>query len=450
MDSKNLHLFNETDIVAWVGAGGKSSLIFSLAKIFFSRCVISTSTHMADFQRKWADNFSEINKIEQIEKINFKKIQGTYLLTEHVNDIESGKLPGLRQEFMDLLIYKCKYNRIPLFIEADGSKNRPIKTPGLHEPAIPQNVNKVCVVAGLSGLGKSINSNSVHRPELAANILNKSQSDIITIDDYYNLLTSEKGGLKSIPEGADRYLFLNQSDLLENLESIYELAFRCKPYFNHVLITYYDNKSKSIKFVADFGQVGCILLAAGESKRFRTPKQLAKWHSHTFLETTINNISSTTLKPITVVTGAYHELLSPILSQFTNIINIYNPGWKKGQSGSVRIGIESLNENIEAVIFLLVDQPQINPEMLNRIVVEYARTKSDIIGYEYKGKIRHPVLFSRNTFNDLLSIQGDSGGRQLFKKYSPLAIPINNSFFAMDFDTPEELANFLKTYNINN
>lgn len=446
MDANTLNLFNETDTVAWVGAGGKSSLIFYFAKNLFTKCVISTSTHLANTQKKWAEQFSEINSLNQLKELSLKDYQGAHLITEIELKTEPGKLLGLRKDFMDLLINKCKYDRIPLFIEADGSKNRPIKAPASHEPAIPLNVNKVCVVAGLSAIGKPINSNFVHRTELVAKILHKLPSENLTLDDYYLLLTSNEGGLKSIPEGIKKYLFLNQSDLLNGDKSIYKLALKCKRHFDHVLITYYDKTTNLLDVKADFEQVGCILLAAGESKRFGSPKQLAKWHDKTFFETVINNISVTTLKPVVVVTGAYQELLNPIISNYTNIINIFNPKWKDGQSESIKIGVEAIKNDVNAVIFLLVDQPQISSEMINRILIEYARTKTDIIAYEYNGKLRHPVLFSRVTFGDLKSIQGDTGGRQLFKNYSPLEIPINDSFYAMDFDTPEELAKFIESY----
>lgn len=446
MDPKSLNLFNESDTVAWVGAGGKSSLLFYLAKNLFSKCVISTSTHLALTQKNWAEQFSEITSLNQLKELRLNNYPGTHLITEIELNSEPGKLLGLRNEFMDVLINKCKNDSIPLFIEADGSKNRPIKAPATHEPAIPLNVNKVCVVAGLSAIGKPINSNFVHRPELVAKILHKSPSEKLNLDDFYLLITSEEGGLKSIPEGVEKYLFLNQSDLLAGDENIYELALNCKRHFDHVLITYYDKTTKLLDVKADFDQVGCILLAAGESKRFGSPKQLAKWHGSTFLETVLNNISDTTLKPVVVVTGAYQALVNPIISNCTNIINIFNPNWKDGQSESIKIGIKKIKKYANAVIFLLVDQPQISSEMINRILIEYACTKTDVIAYEYNGKLHHPVLFSNVTYTDLLLIQGDSGGRQLFKKYSPLEIPITDSFFALDIDTPEELEKILKSH----
>ena len=111
MDPNTLNLFEKTDTVAWVGAGGKSSLIFFLAKNLFTKCVISTSTHLAVYQKKWADQFSEINSIEQLKEISLTDYQGTHLITENVPNTEPGKLSGLREEYMDLLIDKCKNDK---------------------------------------------------------------------------------------------------------------------------------------------------------------------------------------------------------------------------------------------------------------------------------------------------------------------------------------------------
>ncbi len=51
-----------------------------------------------------------------------------------------------------------------MIIEADGARKLPIKAPAEHEPVIPEFVNTVITVIGLSGLGKPLTEEWVHRP----------------------------------------------------------------------------------------------------------------------------------------------------------------------------------------------------------------------------------------------------------------------------------------------
>ena len=77
--------------------------------------------------------------------------------------------------------------------------------------------------------------------------------------------------------------------------------------------------------------------------------------------------------------------------------------------------------------------------MINKVIITYACLKPNIIVHKFENKNRHPVLFSKNTFTDLLEIQGDSGGRQLFSKFIPFELIIKDSLLAVDFDSPESL-----------
>jgi molybdenum cofactor cytidylyltransferase len=97
------------------------------------------------------------------------------------------------------------------------------------------------------------------------------------------------------------------------------------------------------------------------------------------------------------------------------------------------------DQPIDALLFLLVDQPQITPSMVNNVLNLFAHQKEDIIVHSYNNQYRHPILFSKNTFQDLMSIQGDQGGRQLFEQYSPRKINLVNDYLAMDVDTVDDL-----------
>jgi molybdenum cofactor cytidylyltransferase len=106
-------------------------------------------------------------------------------------------------------------HKIPLLIEADGSRMKPVKAPAAHEPVIPPFVETVVVVAGLSALGQPLTPEWVHRPEIFANLSGLTPGERITPESLVRVLSHQRGGLKDIPEGARRLVLLNQADTPE-------------------------------------------------------------------------------------------------------------------------------------------------------------------------------------------------------------------------------------------
>lgn len=437
MRISSLKLFSETDQVAWVGAGGKTSLIFAIAhELFAHKCVITTTTRMASSEIKFADQSTKITEFENFEVDQINKV--TLIFSGFVENEET-KLSGYSVDELKTISDALLQNNIPLLIEADGSKRKPCKFPGVHEPIIPLFVNKVCVVAGLSALGKPLNEENFHRPEEIARALNVSMGVTITTDHLFEILSHPEGSLKNIPDQAEKILFLHQADCLIDNKLIDDLALRLKCAYDHVLLS--EIKNNNLHIHAHWGKIGCVILAAGASTRFGGPKQLAIFRNKTFIENVIETSLKIHFQNRVVVLGSFFEEIRTVIDQYE--INILkNDEWERGQASSVRSGVRFFLQNpVEAIIFLLVDQPQITTDMIKNVLNLFAYQKPNIIVHLNKGQNRHPILFSKNTFEELINIQGDRGGRQLFDKFSPVQINLENDYLALDIDTIEDLKN---------
>lgn len=441
MDLNSLNVFSTADQVAWVGSGGKSSLIFALARQLFDEVIITTTTHLSVHQTHLADrHIISANLEKTLEQKDFRE-PGITLISQGKDPLESTKIKGYFPGVLTVLSAHCRKLNLPLFIEADGARQKGIKAPAEHEPQIPDFVTKVCVVMGLGVIGKPISKDWVHRPERFAQVVGKNLGDEISFNDFYLLSKSETGSLKNVPKQAHRILFLNQADLISQSDDIYQLALSCKENFDQVIISSVDIVSQQVNILAHFGQVGGALLAAGESKRFNSPKQLAAWHGTSFVRTIAQKMEISALKPNMVITGAYSAAVNKELQKI-HIIILHNDQWSKGQSESVKKAVQNLPEFCEAIVFLLVDQPQIDPKLIDVLLIRFALTKSDIIAYQYQNQIRHPVLFSRKVFPYLLDISGEAGGRQIFTKFPPMMIEMKDPQQALDFDTAQELEEY--------
>jgi len=148
------------------------------------------------------------------------------------------------------------------------------------------------------------------------------------------------------------------------------------------------------------------------------------------------------LAPVIVVVGAEAERVSQAVADLP-VRAVYNPRWAEGQSTSVRIGIASLPKSANGAIFLPADQPFITAELL-RALVEGLRSGAQVVAPEVEEHITSPVLFSAALFGELAAVEGDRGGRALFRRYPPFLVHWHDPRLAIDIDSPEDYARWCK------
>lgn len=173
------------NIISFVGAGGKTTLIYNLAEELQSlgkKVIVTTTTNMFIPEKYFlhSTNLIEIN--------NKLKQDGIVVLGKPIGN---NKFTSLDYEFYDKLPEICDF----LLIESDGSRRLPLKAPDKHEPVIIDKSNIIIGVAGIDSVGKPI-KDICHRKEIVCDILNVDESHIITEMDVAYLLSSEKGQMK--------------------------------------------------------------------------------------------------------------------------------------------------------------------------------------------------------------------------------------------------------------
>lgn len=169
--------FAKPQIIAAVGGGGKTSALHRLADELSTagkRVILTTTTHMLMPQA----NDLLANDPGLIQR---RLAEGHFALVGY--PAESGKMKGVpREQFADL----CVLADIVL-VEADGSRQLPLKVPAAYEPDIPENTTHVLVLAGMSALGQKI-SGACHRAELVAELLTADLAHVLTPFDIARLV----------------------------------------------------------------------------------------------------------------------------------------------------------------------------------------------------------------------------------------------------------------------
>ena len=149
--------------IAFVGAGGKTSALFALAQELKCTVVLTTTTHLGTWQAQGADQHLTAFSPSDIDRLTFEGFPIT-LVTGPAD--ENDRLTALDAPLLTYLHEYCQKAGITLLIEADGAKQRSLKAPADYEPAIPDWVDAVVVMAGMKGLGRPLTEEWVHRPEV--------------------------------------------------------------------------------------------------------------------------------------------------------------------------------------------------------------------------------------------------------------------------------------------
>ncbi len=181
--------------------------------------------------------------------------------------------------------------------------------------------------------------------------------------------------------------------------------------------------------------MGAVILAAGASRRYGSPKQLAMVDGQTLLEHAIGAAAVADLSPIVAVVPVW-------LSRPANLDNprlhwIRNPFPERGMSLSLRLGLEAIADEVSAVVILLGDQPRVPPETVHALLA--ARGDRPIVASESDGVLAPPLLLERTHFRLVEELSGDIGLRQLLRQRPELVTSVTVQGQPPDVDTPDDL-----------
>jgi molybdenum cofactor cytidylyltransferase len=418
--------------VAFVGAGGKTSALFALAREFDRPVLITTSTHFAVDQLKLGEQHLKVNSLSDIRKLSAENLPAVTVITGE--EIKEERVAGLEAESMAALGVFARVHELPLLSEADGARRRALKAPAEHEPAIPPFVDAVIVIAGLVALNQPLNEEWVHRPERFAELSGLKIGEPISADAIAKVLLHPEGGLKSIPPQARRILLLNQADSPELEGAARGLARKLLDGYDAVWVAALQ---QSQDLSAVYEQMAGILLAAGDSKRLGKSKQLLDWKGKPFVRQIAETTLAAGIEPLLVVTGADAKATEAALDGLPVWV-VRNDNWPEGQSSSVKAGLAALPNSVGAALFLVVDQPQLPVALIEALRAEHATSLAPIVAPLVDGHRSNPVLFDHSTFADFAALTGDVGGRAIFSRHSVTWLPWLDASLAIDVDTPED------------
>jgi len=212
-------------VVAAVGGGGKTSLVYALANEAAARGLSAVVTTTVKFTKPPGKPMPKV-----IETTDMRAADDVSDALRAGQVVVAASGTGPRDRLLGLLpetIASLAAARPGLLtVEADGSAHRPFKAPAEHEPVVPACATDVVVCVGLAVLGHPLGDTWVHRPELVAKIGGAVLNAPVTADVIVRVLLDEHGGRKGVPAGARLHALLNGPATDEHLVLANHIASR--------------------------------------------------------------------------------------------------------------------------------------------------------------------------------------------------------------------------------
>lgn len=421
-------LGRQPEMVAIVGGGGKTTLLFALARELPGQTIITTTTRIFAAQMRLATAVCSSDDLTPL----------TDLLARHhsclvVGHVEAEKAFGVPADLPAALHARPDVDHV--LIEADGSRMRPIKAPAAHEPVIPPQSTVVVPTMGLDALHGRI-ATIAHRPELLRALLpTPPADDLLTETAVAHILTHPQGGLQGVPPTARVIPLLNKAETPERLAAAHRIArlLLAEPRVERVVI---GALQTAVPVRAVMTRVTAVVLAAGSASRMGQTKQLLPWGQTTVLGQTLANAGQTAVQNSLVVTG--HDA-APVaaIAAAAHAATIHNPDYATGEMlSSLQTAVCHLPADCTAVLVLLADQPMVEPAILDQILAAAITHPHQIIAPTYLGQRGNPVLLPRHFWPTLLALPPGDAPRTLLRQHADAVhlLPVHSASVIQDLD----------------
>lgn len=187
-------------------------------------------------------------------------------------------------------------------------------------------------------------------------------------------------------------------------------------------------------------RIGAIVMAAGQSRRMGRPKMTLPWGATTVIGQVVATLLACELEPVIVVTGGNANLVRGALEHFP-VLFAHNERFQETEMlQSLQVGIELLPTDVEAVLIVLGDQPQITERVIKAILERHRVKKSKLIVPSYQMRRGHPWLIIRSFLPEIAALKENETLRTFLVQHADQIdyLLVDTPTILADLDTPAE------------
>jgi molybdenum cofactor cytidylyltransferase len=196
-------------------------------------------------------------------------------------------------------------------------------------------------------------------------------------------------------------------------------------------------------------RVGAIVLAAGQSSRFRAAggpdptKLVAELDGKPIVRRVVEVALATKARPVAVVTGYARDVVEAAVAGL-DVGLAFNPQFASGLASSLSVGLSAMPRDVAGVLVLLGDMPLIGPRLADALIEAFLAREGALAAIPLtEGRRGNPVLLGRGLFEAALRLKGDEGARKLIGALNErelVEVEASDVGVTFDVDTPEDLA----------
>lgn len=425
------------DVVAFVGAGGKTSTLIALGHELAQaglRVLATTTTGISVDQLDLMPYATRLENGSAHLSMALSDSRFVFLYS----DIRSSQVLGPPGDCIPRLLDSVDSDVI--LIEADGAGGLPLKAPRPDEPTIPPETTLVVPIASLSVLGQPLDDAHVYNPQAIDERYGFGIGNRVKSPWVAQVLRDDELGMRGVPEKARVTALLNQ---------VSEGYLRARAR----LIAQFILRSTRVSGVA-LGSVrgsnpiyevqrhiGAVVLAGGMSRRMGQSKVLMPWSGRkTILEQILEQLMLARVPNVTVVTGHRAGEVGAMALR-AGVAVTHNNQYATGEMlSSLKAGLAALPAHISGALVVLGDQPRIQARVVTQVLTGYAEGAGDIVAPSYKMRRGHPILIDRRYWPEILALPDDSSLRDVLERYKDRIgyVTVDTDTVLGDIDTPDE------------
>jgi molybdenum cofactor cytidylyltransferase len=186
--------------------------------------------------------------------------------------------------------------------------------------------------------------------------------------------------------------------------------------------------------------ISAVILSAGESSRMGRPKALLPIEGQNFIERIVGALTQSQAGRLVVVLGHNADEMRRQIEHLPIDI-VINTEYKNGQLSSLQAAIRHIEKEnrCDGMLVHLVDHPYIDRRLVDLMIQRFYETKKLIVVPRHHQKRGHPVIFSRELFQELLNAPVDQGAKAVVNAHrqETLEIEWQDEGITLDIDTPE-------------
>ncbi len=403
------------DVVAFVGAGGKTSLMVSLGYELAEagwRVLATTTTQLAKDQLAL---FPYALPADASARAISQALSEKQFVLLH-DEISGGNVYGPAPEWTRQMLDSVDSDI--LLVEADNARGLPFKAPLAGEPRIPPETSLVIAVASLNALGKPLDNDHIYNPRAMIEKYGFVENSPVKSPWLAQVLRDEDLGLRGVPQEARVLIFLNQTPERGYVRGRARMIARLSLQSERISAVALGSVRGAEPVFELQRSVGALVLAAGDAscRNLDALLQTADGGGCALANVT-EQLMRSRIDHIRLVTGKGTRDVRKAVKHL-GVKTVQNRAWKSGGLvSSLKTGLGSLPAHVAAVLMLPCQQTRIQSKLIYQILSTYARGDGDFIVPRLRSQCSQPILIARKYWAEMLKLTRHCDLREIISHF---------------------------------